>query len=83
MNSDYLKKPILSKKIEYKKLSTFSYVSCEMQGKPLFIKDGVELWKMQFFMKKYKKEYIYLEFLMAMVDLKWLIMFLQYFPKKY
>ena len=33
MNSDYLKKPVISKKIEYKKLDTFSYVSCEMQGK--------------------------------------------------
>lgn len=33
MNSDYLKKPVLSKTIEYKTLETFSYVSCEMQGR--------------------------------------------------
>lgn len=37
MNSDYLKKPVLSKKIEYKTLETFSYVSCEMQGKAVLM----------------------------------------------
>jgi hypothetical protein len=33
MSSDYLKKPVLSKKIESFCLNGFAYTTCEMQGK--------------------------------------------------
>ena len=41
MNSDYLKKPVLAKRIEYQCLSGLAYTSCEMQGWRRSMEDAV------------------------------------------
>ena len=70
MSSDYLKKPILEKHIEYKTLKSFSFTTCEMQGKTISTKDGERVCKMQYYFKRLLTESISSVFLMDMEDLK-------------
>lgn len=70
MSSDYLKKPILAKTINYKICEGFAYTSCEMQGINSLIKDGEGQCRMPSYVNKLFKECIYSLFLMGMEDLK-------------
>jgi hypothetical protein len=50
MSSDYLKKPMLSKKIEMIKRNRFTLTTCEMQGNIRSIQVGEGLCKMQVYL---------------------------------
>lgn len=52
MSSDYLKKPILDKHIEYKTIKSFSFTACEMQGTNISTQDGGRLCKMQYYLNR-------------------------------
>jgi hypothetical protein len=68
MSSDYLKKPILAKKIESKCHSGLGFTSCEMQGKIKLIQDGEDRWKTPQFARKWQMEFISLECSTGMED---------------
>lgn len=70
MSSDYLKKPILEKHIEYKTLKSFSFTTCEMQGKTISTKDGERVCKMQYYFNRLVKGCLFSVSLTVMEDLK-------------